>query len=344
MKTKSVKNNQATSEPEKKRKASRPIKPVPEQLQPILDLVNQLPIHFRHPYWARDKKEGMFSAISMEMKAILEYREGALSEYGEMILRTGIKAEFPVLATHTPRSLWYCLQNVLRDLPTVLQAFVLNDREGMMEGETNRVFVSMPEAIQVSQNLNLSIRTESELKTIIRSATDRTSNFLLSQSPMGEVPIGGTNAAYLLERARQRLIYVMAAQELLSCLTHPDAWNKVLFGRRVHLLSSLLQPRISILQTDAGEGRSKRKAQTLMCRLPEIYLALEGIEADRIRECKVCYKIFWAGRKDVSCCSARCGKINNTRKWRENRPLYEEARQKREHAKKAQSKDKRRIK
>ncbi|MBI3895099.1 MAG: hypothetical protein HY313_04130 [Acidobacteria bacterium] len=50
------------------------------------------------------------------------------------------------------------------------------------------------------------------------------------------------------------------------------------------------------------------------------FSVLEGVEADRIRECLVCDKIFWAGRKDKKCCSPRCLKVWHTRRWREKYP------------------------
>jgi hypothetical protein len=45
--------------------------------------------------------------------------------------------------------------------------------------------------------------------------------------------------------------------------------------------------------------------------------ALEGVELARIRECPICGKIFWAGRKDQICCKTKCAKIRRTRRWRE---------------------------
>ena len=47
-----------------------------------------------------------------------------------------------------------------------------------------------------------------------------------------------------------------------------------------------------------------------------IITVLEGVEARRIRECPICQKIFWAGRIDKKCCSARCRKVWQTRRWR----------------------------
>lgn len=44
---------------------------------------------------------------------------------------------------------------------------------------------------------------------------------------------------------------------------------------------------------------------------------LRGLDAARIRECQVCFKIFWAGRLDQHCCNKRCAGAFRTRKWRE---------------------------
>jgi hypothetical protein len=43
---------------------------------------------------------------------------------------------------------------------------------------------------------------------------------------------------------------------------------------------------------------------------------LEGIEADRIRQCPICEKIFWAARRDQCCCERKCARTLRTRRWR----------------------------
>ena len=48
--------------------------------------------------------------------------------------------------------------------------------------------------------------------------------------------------------------------------------------------------------------------------------AMDGVEADRIRECRICGQIFWAGRTDQACCKRRCAKVLRTRRWREGYP------------------------
>jgi hypothetical protein len=47
--------------------------------------------------------------------------------------------------------------------------------------------------------------------------------------------------------------------------------------------------------------------------IDELTQALDGVEIDRVRECKLCKRIFWAGRKDKKCCSDRCNNVYNVR-------------------------------
>jgi hypothetical protein len=44
---------------------------------------------------------------------------------------------------------------------------------------------------------------------------------------------------------------------------------------------------------------------------------VEGLEADRIRECPVCQRIFWANPKSKMACSPRCRNLFNVRKHRD---------------------------
>ena len=45
--------------------------------------------------------------------------------------------------------------------------------------------------------------------------------------------------------------------------------------------------------------------------------ALDGVEIVRIRICKRCRQIFWAGRVDMTCCSSPCTHAERQRRWRE---------------------------
>lgn len=52
----------------------------------------------------------------------------------------------------------------------------------------------------------------------------------------------------------------------------------------------------------------------------DVFQALREAEVRRIKECPICAKIFWAGRRDQPCCSKRCAGTRRTRIWRERYP------------------------
>jgi hypothetical protein len=45
--------------------------------------------------------------------------------------------------------------------------------------------------------------------------------------------------------------------------------------------------------------------------------ALKGVRADRIRQCAVCARLFWAARTNSECCGLRCRKTFNKRQSRD---------------------------
>lgn len=65
--------------------------------------------------------------------------------------------------------------------------------------------------------------------------------------------------------------------------------------------------------------------------------ALQGEDASRIRQCKMCHEIFWAGRKDQETCTRRCTNLFHTHARRyqteEHRIAYKQRRYEREIAK-----------
>lgn len=68
--------------------------------------------------------------------------------------------------------------------------------------------------------------------------------------------------------------------------------------------------------------------------LSPICEALQGVEANRIRECEnpKCGRVFWAGRSDQPCCSKVCANARRVRRWREAyQSTYKQNRLKREH-------------
>jgi hypothetical protein len=70
-------------------------------------------------------------------------------------------------------------------------------------------------------------------------------------------------------------------------------------------------------------------------RRDEWITSLIGCEADRLRECEVCQRIFWARMDNMQACTPRCSNARRQRKLRESRAQYEEARKKKRQKAKA---------
>ena len=49
----------------------------------------------------------------------------------------------------------------------------------------------------------------------------------------------------------------------------------------------------------------------------EFSRAIDGVEANRIRECKICKHIFWARRITQNGCTTTCANTLRVRRWRE---------------------------
>lgn len=52
-----------------------------------------------------------------------------------------------------------------------------------------------------------------------------------------------------------------------------------------------------------------------------LFSALVGVPADRIRECAVCGRLFWAARTNSECCREKCRKTYNQRNSRKDRRM-----------------------
>jgi len=55
----------------------------------------------------------------------------------------------------------------------------------------------------------------------------------------------------------------------------------------------------------------------------DFLVALEGVEAVRVRQCPVCRHFFYALRKDQKACSKRCNSARRVRDWRANQASHE---------------------
>jgi hypothetical protein len=55
----------------------------------------------------------------------------------------------------------------------------------------------------------------------------------------------------------------------------------------------------------------------------EFLAALEGINAERLRQCPVCRHLFFALRKDQKACAKRCNAARRVREWRAQQARHE---------------------
>jgi len=55
----------------------------------------------------------------------------------------------------------------------------------------------------------------------------------------------------------------------------------------------------------------------------QFLLAIEGVEATRLRQCPVCKHFFFALRKDQKACSKPCNAVRRVRDWRANQAQHE---------------------
>jgi hypothetical protein len=318
-----LKGKQNTKRHEQK-KRSPAIVAVPEKVAALLKLVNLLPGCFRHPYWAVENRNFEQLPGATLINEIIEWRPNAPSEFAWLSAQLNKEAP-PVWARrNTPQLLWQLLSSIIKQLPLLLQAFVLNDDFGkliqMDMGEGGAKFVPMfgEHDFQIEENFRLLLLDDSGLEKVVRVSTGRVDlAFSDDQQPqphyynspdiqIEDIRFAPTTNDLLIPRVRQRLIFLLAAQELISCLTHPDP-HRQFMKCDVMPRSEAARPRPYI---DKETGRFSLRTAIL-------FFCLEGVEARRIRECQVCYQFFWAGRLDMKCCSAKCSHTLRSRKYRQ---------------------------
>ena len=262
----------------------------PTQLNDLLILANQLPVELRlsrHKSWSPASRR----VISDETPKIVRWRRDLLDGTSK-----GMSHE----------SLWIRLVEAVGELPLKLQAFLLRDELGdiVVESDGYPVPVYVDSDLQIMRNFELLGMSENELREIVRKSLDKVDEAARFKEGEDEFLQIRVSSRTLIERVHQRLIYSLAALELLDCLTQENAKEGL---RRLSItrLSDATYPRPYIDE----KGRFELSP-------PILFYRLKGIEVFRIKECPVCDRIFWAGRKDMRCCDAKCSHIFRSRKYR----------------------------
>jgi hypothetical protein len=201
--------------------------------------------------------------------------------------------------------LWRDLQNGLEALPLALQAFLLDDKQGTVNSTSGFSTVNrVDENIQIGLNLAFIRNEEVLLEKIITKATSRI-EALIAESAIAKtgelVPefMADTTPKQLLGRIIQRFIFAFAVQAIFNLLTNREPReNSFYIFTNLHSLATTSQMEIN------SDG--------LITFTPSIVIkALDLVDSGRIRKCLRCSKFYWAGRKDMRCCSTRCA--NNLR-------------------------------
>lgn len=121
---------------------------------------------------------------------------------------------------------------------------------------------------------------------------------------LGEFRFREMGISYLANRAKQRFLFALAAEEILHSLTSPDphkelnhAWYVEKSGAASHHV---------FVENDEVKLS------------PSVLLSfVVGVQVSRVRKCVVCENYFWAGRKDKRVCSEQCGATNRKRQERQ---------------------------
>jgi hypothetical protein len=266
--------------------------PAPKYLGDLLTLINMLPVGMRYPHWARREQ--------------IEGTEFKLVRWHSEILHgpsMGMSYE----------SIWYRLSQAIEELPLLLQAFLLRDQMGDLveTGDGYSAPLYLESDTQTEWNFELLGKSEEELKEVVKNALEKVEEANRREEKISKeririaIPETFPKPETLVRRIRQRLIFVMAAQELLSCLTHPN-------------MQEQLNRTMITYHSDATRSIPYVNREGKFDVIPPVlYSRLQGVEVSRIKECAVCYQIFWAGRKDMRCCSTKCSHVFRSRKYRE---------------------------
>jgi hypothetical protein len=222
-----------------------------------------------------------------------------------------------------PNSAFY-LMRLLDAFPLELQAFVLTDSEGeyieLLDGSVAPCFD--PSHFQPEINMDLLKKSNRHIQALLREArqrfeyeTKRTIQLIeqsksglaevwdLRDYQLGEKKFREIGLERLVERARERLMFVFAADELLAALTSNDVQenlNAAFYAKRTGSLS----------------GKLFVKDDAVRLYPPFLFRLVLEIEVSRIRRCRACDKFFWAGRKNQQVCSVGCGATYRKRNQR----------------------------
>jgi hypothetical protein len=242
------------------------------------------------------------------------------------------------------------LLSIANNLPQELGADhkrVVNPHEYEIDSETvgfylSRLLARMPNDLKafVTQKLDFKVEKTGEV-----SLTNLDEGWQKSAGPnllqyAYEVarPLWGAGE---VESMRQRYLFLFAVRDILRCLASPSMPTKVEPKDKPLVMThtrgwlratqqSFLNPALRIYSRVEGlrsqlyisNQTTSEGTHKLAVYHPLLLQVLESVEAERIRACPVCGRLFWAGRLDQSACP-RHGNVLRARRSREKRRKQE---------------------
>jgi len=290
-------------------KRSAALVPVPEKFAALLRLVNLLPSALRRSP-ASDSDE--MSKARVPLNWTMVRFEWSCREAKEAIFSM------------------YLLRRLVDDLPLELQAFILNDNYGRIyETDSGRLPMFDDWHFQPLENITLLGQSTKQLRAIIAEANERINHQVeraeaeistentthqVRELPVEVIPVTHERFSdlkfleiplvVLANRARERLLFILAAEEILDALVSSNP-NKKLRRAWYEKVTTSNRSYIYVQNDEVHQYPSV------------MYSFVVGLQVSRVKRCGICGDYFWAGRKDKKVCSARCGATNRKRQERQ---------------------------
>ncbi|MBA3767158.1 MAG: hypothetical protein H0W99_09260 [Acidobacteria bacterium] len=229
----------------------------------------------------------------------------------------------------------FYLKHIVDEFPLELQAFILNDDAGRhieISDETSSRTEPLfdPSHLQPLENITLIGQSERKLQAIVSKSKERidveTKNsepktslphnlgqadlalgsvdeWLFGAYYIGNIKFKKVGLSYLADRARKRLFFIFAADEILDAMVGQNTNQK---------LNNTWHSKVS----GAVRGYLYVENDEVKSHPPILFSFVVGVQPSRIRRCGICESYFWAGRKDKKVCSEQCGATSRKREQR----------------------------
>jgi hypothetical protein len=150
------------------------------------------------------------------------------------------------------------------------------------------------EDLQIAVNVLLPQQGEAKVRRLVETG------FARIDAVNEEYPFSST---WWVGQVRKRVLLAFAVRQLVNCMTQPSKLE-IVENTEIYDRSPWSSAYFRI-----KDGRVKFQPSVLIS-------LLEGVEVERVRECPICLKYFWAGRINMRCCSTAHAGVLRMREYR----------------------------